>query len=156
MAKPKGRPTIYTEELAAKICSEISSGKSLVKVLKQEGMPGMTQVYVWLAKYEDFAKNYARACDERVETLVEKGFDIVDDGTNDYVEDNYDKGKTPGYQLNGENIQRSKLRADYIKWYVSRMKPKKYGDKIDMTTNGKDLPTPILRLEDVNKDQASL
>lgn len=143
MAK-MGRPTKYTPELANKICAEISSGKSLTRVLKQEGMPGATAVFSWLAKYDDFAKNYARATDERVEVIVEEGFDIVDDASNDYMEDNYQKGKTPGYTINGENIQRSKLRADYRKWYASRMKPKKYGDKLDMTTNGKDLPAPIL------------
>ncbi len=26
---------------------------------------------------------------------------------------------------------------------MSKMKPKKYGDKLDMTTNGKDIPQPI-------------
>ncbi len=137
--KKMGRPTLYTPELASKICQEIGKGKSLTSVLKDDDMPGMTAVFDWLIKYEDFAKNYARATNERVEVRIEKAFDIADDAINDYMEDNYEKGKTPGYQLNGENIQRSKLRVDLIKWYASRMLPKKYGDKLDVTSDGEKL-----------------
>jgi len=139
-----GRPTDYSEELANKICAEITTGKSLTTVLKAEEMPGHTAVFSWLSKYPKFAENYARACRERTETLVEMGFDIANDARNDFMEDEYMKGKTPGYQLNGENIQRSKLRVDYIKWYAARMLPKKYGDKLDVTSEGEKLEGLII------------
>ena len=44
-----------------------------------------------------------------------------------------------GYKLNGENIQRSRLRIDTRKWLMSKLNPKVYGDKLDMTTNGNDI-----------------
>ncbi len=145
--KPKlkmGRPSLYSPELADYICEQIAEGNSLSSICKREGMPKMTAVFSWLSKYEDFANNYARSTKDRTEALIEQAFDIARDGSNDWVEDNYLEGKTPGYALNGENIQRSKLQVDLIKWYASKMLPKKYGDKMDVTTNGKDLPTPIL------------
>ena len=46
----------------------------------------------------------------------------------------------------GAMVQAVKLKADNLKWVMSKMKPKKYGDKLDMTTNGKDLPTPLLNV----------
>ena len=57
--------------------------------------------------------------------------DIVDNNTNDVnvLED----GKEV---VNNDVIQRSRLRYDARKWLVSKLNPKKYGDKIDMTTGG--------------------
>jgi hypothetical protein len=71
--------------------------------------------------------------------MAEDILDISDDGTNDYMET--DDGKL---QYNGDSVQRAKLRVDTRKWLMAKMKPKVYGDKLDMTTNGKDLPTPLL------------
>jgi hypothetical protein len=34
-----------------------------------------------------------------------------------------------GYELNGEHVQRSRLRIDTRKWHLSKMLPKVYGDK---------------------------
>ena len=52
-------------------------------------------------------------------------FDISDDGTNER------NGKdSEGFQLNGEAIQRSKLRVDTRKWALSKLVPKKYGDRL--------------------------
>lgn len=139
-----GRPTIYTTELAARLCSKLSEGQSLRKACTEEDMPSTTQVFVWLHDKPEFAEQYARAKEESADAMAEYIIDIADDARNDFMEDDYNKGKTPGYQLNGENIQRSKLRVDTRKWLMAKMKPKKYGEKLDMTTNGKELPTPIL------------
>lgn len=139
-----GRPEIWTEELADKICGGLALGQSLKKVLEPDGMPDHSTIFNWLRTKEGFLERYQLAKEAGTEAMAEYLLDIADDGTNDYMEDEYMKGKTPGWQLNGENIQRSKLRVDARKWLMSKYKPKKYGDKIDMTTNGKDLPTPIL------------
>lgn len=130
--KPNGRPTLYSEELAARICQELASGKSLRTVCAVEEMPNMSTIFLWIAKHDEFSKQYARATEERAEAYVEEIFEIADDARNDFMEDQYLKGKTPGYQLNGENIQRSKLRVDTRKWYASKVKPKKYGEKLDI------------------------
>ncbi|MBT8043576.1 MAG: hypothetical protein KJO79_01395 [Verrucomicrobiae bacterium] len=41
-------------------------------------------------------------------------------------------GGATGYKSNHENIQRSRLRVDTRKWMTSKMKPKKYGDKLEL------------------------
>lgn len=107
-------------------------------------MPAVATIFNWFRTYPQFLEQYTRAKEEAADAMAEDIIDISDDGTNDWMEDNYDKGRTPGYALNGENIQRSKLRVDTRKWLMAKMKPKVYGDKVDMTTNGKDLPAPIL------------
>lgn len=141
--RPTGRPSKYTMELAETICEQIALGNSLRAVCKQDGMPAMASVFKWLREHDDFSEQYARACEERTEAMAEDILDIADDGTNDYIEIERSDGST--YEtINREVLQRSRLRVDTRKWLMSKMKPKKYGERIDMTTNGKDLPAPIL------------
>jgi len=62
---------------------------------------------------------------------------------NDWMEQNGEDAV--GYQLMGENIQRSRLRIDARKWVASKLKPKKYGDRIDHTsTDGSMTPQPTV------------
>lgn len=106
-------------------------------------MPSAATVFNWMRTYPKFLEQYARAKQESADAMAEEIMDISDDGTNDWMEDQYMKGKSPGWKVNGEAVQRSKLRVDTRKWLMSKMKPKKYADKLDVTTNGKDLPSPI-------------
>lgn len=75
--------------------------------------------------------------------MAEDILDIADDGTNDYMMRERPDGTE--YELvNSEHIQRSRLRVDTRKWLMAKMKPKKYGEKLDLTTKGDKLPAPIL------------
>lgn len=131
-----GRPTDYSIELATKICEEISLGKSMRKVCEQEGMPSMQTVWTWLRIHKDFLEQYEQACQERTESQHEMLLDLGDEAI--------ELSQEVDAKASSAVVSAVKLKADNMKWVMSKMKPKKYGDKIDMTTNGKDLPTPIL------------
>jgi hypothetical protein len=107
-------------------------------------MPAPKVIFDWMRKHESFGKQYARACEERAEANHEELLDLGDTAIN------------LSKQLSGPQasaaVQAVKLKADNIKWSMSKMIPKKYGDKLDMTTNGKDLPTPILGGATVKKN----
>lgn len=124
MGENIGRPTDYTEQLADAICERISNGESLKHVTDEEGMPSRPTVHAWLIKYSDFLNKYEAARDLQADVYADEMDDIARDEKLD--------------------VQRARLIIDTRKWTASKLKPKKYGDKIDMTTNGKDLPTPIL------------
>lgn len=125
-----GRPSDYTEELAELICLRLAEGESLRSVCRDDGMPSKQAVLRWLARNEQFRAQYVRAKEEGAEAIAEEMFDIADDGTNDWMEKLDKDGEAIGYQLNGEHVQRSKLRIDTRKWYLSKILPKKYGDRI--------------------------
>ena len=125
-----GRPSDYTEELAEIICLRLAEGESLRSVCSDDGMPSKQAVLRWLARNEEFRAQYVRAKEEGAEAIAEELFDIADDGTNDWMEKLDKDGNCIGYQLNGEHVQRSKLRIDTRKWYLSKIMPKKYGDRI--------------------------
>ena len=57
----KGRPSIYSPELAAKICQLIRSGKSERQICAMKGMPAIQTLWVWKQKYPDFLEQSARA-----------------------------------------------------------------------------------------------
>lgn len=101
-------------------------------------MPAPAMIFRWLREHKDFSEQYARACRERSEAMAEDILDISDDGVNDWMAIQY--GKDPNnvaWKVNNEAVQRSKLRVETRKWLMSKMIPKKYGDKVDVTSDGK-------------------
>lgn len=125
-----GRPTDYSPELASKVCAELAMGKSLRSVCKDDALPCAATIFNWLRVHPEFLEQYTRAKEESADAMAEECLDIADDGTNDYMERLDKDGECVGYQLNGEHVQRSRLRVETRKWLMSKMKPKKYGEKI--------------------------
>lgn len=137
--KPTGRPSKYTQELADEICEMLAMGYSIRTVCRPEHMPSIQTFFRWLRMYPEFNEQYAHAKQEAADAMAEDILDIADDGTNDWMEKQDASGDMVGWMLNGEHVQRSKLRIESRKWLMAKMKPRKYGDKLDMTTNGNDI-----------------
>ncbi len=136
MEPPKiGRPTIYSKELANEICKQLSQGISLRTVCKADDMPDASVIFDWLHKYPEFTEQYTRAKEESADAMSEDILEISDDSLSDAM--NVDPKSSTAV------VQAHKLRVDTRKWLMSKMKPKKYADKLDLTNNGKDFPTPI-------------
>lgn len=121
----------YTEdernERLSKIFEIISNGKSLRKALLEVKMSSTT-FFEWIDGDSEKTKQYARACEERAEALIDEMIDIADDTSND----TYKIEITEGVEVektNYEAIQRSKLKYDARKWLVSKLNPKKYSEK---------------------------
>lgn len=133
--KKNGRPSKYTDKLADKICQMIAQGQSVRSICAKKDMISMQTFFRWLRENDKFREQYARACEERSYVHAEDIIEIADNATNDYME----KLEGDGYIFNSENVQRSRLRIDTRKWLMSKLNPKVYGDKLDMTTNGNDI-----------------
>lgn len=152
-----GRPTDYTKELADSICERIATGESVRSIVRDGAMPSSSTIYRWLLdeSKQDFWEQYEKARNIQAEIMFEELLDIADDGSNDWMEKENKDGSSYTV-LDHEHVQRSRLRVDTRKWFLSKVLPKKFGDKIDMTTNGKDLPAPILNgLSTNNSDEES-
>lgn len=138
---PGGRPTIFTQELADKLCAQLANGDSMRTVCRSDDMPCKATVFMWLRTDEDFLDQYTRAKQESADALTDEMLDIADDASNDWMLIN-DKDNE-GYRINGDHIQRSRLRIETRKWLASKLKPKKYGDKIDITGGLNNTSTPL-------------
>ena len=69
-----------------------------------------------------------KAREAQADALFDEILEIADDSRNDTVHG--ENGDTP----NHEWIARSKLRIDTRKWMAAKLRPKVYGDKIDVTS----------------------
>lgn len=136
MTRPVGNQTEYTKEKADSICKRIASGESLSSICKDEGMPAKSTVCTWvLDKREGFDEQYANARRLQAELLADEIIDIADDSTNDYMVRQSKSGED--YETaNPEVIGRSRLRVDTRKWYLSKVLPKVYGEKIHTEHSG--------------------
>lgn len=123
-----GRPSTFTQELADSICDLIAEGQSLRKICQADNMPCCTTVFKWLSQREDFAKQYARAREAQADTLFDEILDIADDGRNDTYTDEEGNERT-----NNDVIARSRLRVDARKWMAGKLRPKKYGEKLELS-----------------------
>jgi hypothetical protein len=137
--KKKTKKTVpYSEETAILLCDLLSQGNSLRSICREYPniMPEKSSVFDWIIKYPEFKKRYDLAKEESARALAEDLLEIAD----------MSSGEIVGGKDSGDNarVQARKLQVDTRKWIMSKLMPKKYGDKLDMTTNGKDLPVPIL------------
>jgi hypothetical protein len=147
-----GRPSIYTQELADTICERLALGESMRTVCASEDMPSLSTVFKWLREDEKFSQQYARAKQESADYMAEELLEIADDGTNDYMEKERPDGSTYT-ALDQEHIQRSRLRIDTRKFLMAKMKPKRYGDQLDVTSGGDKIvfmPTELLNKNGIN------
>ncbi|QVW08793.1 terminase small subunit protein [Phage CBW1004C-Prop1] len=130
------RPSKYTEATAKKICVLIAEGQSLRQISDQDGMPNKATIMRWLAANDAFCDQYAHAKERAAYLMADEILEIADDGSNDWMERVSDEGENIGWQLNGEHVQRSKLRIESRKWLMAKLLPKKYGEKQSIEHSG--------------------
>jgi len=141
------------------ICDQLattSNGIGTILKLGYQGkdLPSYSSIMAWLADDEQILDRYARAKEAQADYMADEILDIADDGTNDWMErkDKDDQGL--GWQLNGEHVQRSKLRIESRKWLASKLKPKKYGDKTTIAGDAEN-PLAVLTMDQITTSPAS-
>jgi hypothetical protein len=116
------------QEIKDTICTLIAEGKSLRAILRErEGMPASSTVFKELAADKDFAEQYARAREAQADAIVDEILEIADDGRNDKFTDGDGIART-----NQEVVARSRLRVDARKWMAGKLRPKVYGEKMEL------------------------
>lgn len=118
-------------------------------ICKADDMPAASTVCRWVIEnVEGFTEHYTRARKLQAELLADELMEIADDGSNDWMQKTGADGETGGFALNGEHVQRSRLRVDTRKWYLSKVLPKVYGDKVHQEISGPNGgPIPVSRVE---------
>ncbi|MFQ1023213.1 terminase small subunit [Avibacterium paragallinarum] len=115
--KKVGRPSSFMQEVADDICTLLANGESLRKICDRPGMPSLSMVFRWLNENEQFRDQYARARESQADFLFDEILDIADCAT-------------------PEDVSVAKLRVDSRKWYITKVAPKKYGDKQTVEHSG--------------------
>lgn len=113
MKKPKkkpGRPSSYSSKLATEICLRMAAGESVRRICSDQDMPSFPTVMRWVhdkdqvAYKEGFPEQYQAAMMSKAHHMFDELLEIADDDSDD--------------------TQRSPLRVDTRKWYLSKCLPK--------------------------------
>lgn len=120
----------YNKEAADLIIERLSTTtQGLNKICNEIGISTRT-VYDWILEdVEGFGQRYARAKQLQADVAVEEAYDIADDTAKDTLLDELGNKRE-----DKEWTNRSRLRVDLRKWHASKLAPKVYGDRLDVTS----------------------
>lgn len=131
--------SMYSQELATKICEALINGKSLRSICEPDDMPAASTVCLWLTLHPEFAEQYAHARDAQADTLADEILFIADHTQEGTKVKETEKGIET---WTGDMIEHRRLQVESRKWIAAKLKPKKYGDKVETTHVG-DKERPI-------------
>lgn len=114
-----GRPSIYSAEIARKICDQMIDGRDLLDICQDEDMPSRATVYAWLDKYPDFQTQYARAREALADFELSKLKKLADACTE-------------------ENVNSTRVKLNHFQWRVMKIAPRVYGDRTRTEVTGAD------------------
>ena len=123
-----GRPTLFSDSLAAFICGRLAIGETLTEICRTPGLPSTATVYRWKRENPEFCKDYALARVDQMEAWSDDIITISDDSSMDTVTKRDPKGRE-FEAIDHENIQRSRLMVETRKWIMAKIAPR-YADKI--------------------------
>lgn len=123
-ARPPGRPSTFTQEIADEIIERLSQGEPLRQICRDDRMPAWQTVYRWKADDEAFSRRIAGAREAGFDAIAEECLEIADETAFDTVSTEH------GDRANSEWISRSKLRVETRLKLLAKWDPKRYGDKI--------------------------
>lgn len=106
----------FSQELFDRICERIAEGESLRAICEEPDMPARVNVIRWLEKDEALRNQYARAR----ELQADHEFDEI---------------KAIADLADPEDVNVARLRIDARKWRAGKLRPKVYGDKVDLSGN---------------------
>lgn len=98
------------------------SGLSAFKACQAAGVPNSTFLR-WVDDDATLAENYARAREDLIERMATEIMEISDQ----------DVGVAVDGKKDWSAVQKHRLQVDTRKWLLSKLAPKKFGDKIEVS-----------------------
>jgi hypothetical protein len=122
-----GRPTIYSSELATRICDLVAQRVPVVEICAMSDMPGKDTLYRWKREIHEFSDQYARARAHRADARQDRIDEIVRKMLAGEVEPNA-----------------AKIAIDAEKWQMSKEQPRRYGDKLAVSGDPDGTPIDVV------------
>jgi len=105
------------------IIDRVANGESVRNVLLERDMPSSSTFFNWVDEDQIKSKQYARS----LELRAEEKFQSIE---SDYMEEPQ-RDPTSG-KIDGGWVQLQRLKIDAKKWELSKLHPKKYGDRLEL------------------------
>lgn len=128
------------ETLFKKTLKGIEDGTPLRQLLGTPGNISKRKFYELLNVDENYRARYAHAKEIAAELLFDEMLEIAKNPLTETITTIGDS-----YSITTkDNVQRSRLMIDAIKWRLAKELPKKYGDKLDVTSDNKPIGLPAI------------
>jgi len=124
-------------KIADLVLAGMRSGMSAFKACQVAGVNQST-FNLWLNQDAELAAEYARAREDLIERMAQEVLELSD----------VDVGLQPDGKKDWAAVQKHKLQVDTRKWLLSKLAPKKFGDKLELTGDP-DRPLAIQKIERV-------
>jgi len=124
-------------ELIGLVLSGMRGGLSAFKACEAAGLSQST-FNLWVTEDAELAAEYARAREDLIERMANEVLELSD----------VDVGLQPDGKRDWAAVQKHKLQVDTRKWLLSKLAPKKFGDKLELTGDP-DRPLAIQKIERV-------
>lgn len=127
----------FDQAIADRILCRIADGESLRTICLDPEIPSRSTVRLWLINVPGFVSQYARARDEQADTYADEIAAIADERPPMVGDTNHQAGEKAGEdgntRMDSAFVAWQRVRIDTRKWIASKLKPKKYADKLDLT-----------------------
>jgi len=122
---PGGRPEIYTDELAKRVCDVIATNIESYSILaeKDSTLPSEFTVRRWRLDYTEFSRKYLAARSIQADLLIEDGENMLKREKLLYQDD---RGNS---KIDPPSITLGSAILKHRHWVASKMLPKLYGDQ---------------------------
>lgn len=129
------RPSSYDAEIAAELLMTVATTKKgLETICSDAKFPEPMTVYRWMLANPEFREGYARAKEDQLQILEDEILQLAD---------NTQMGEIVTLKADGteerkqaDMIEHRKLQIESRKWLMAKLKPKKYGDRVDVHSSG--------------------
>lgn len=119
--------------------------KSIRTSIKDLGIIDRSEFYRELAENKALCDHYARVKEDISDALFEEIIEIADtEEEGEEVEVTVSDDGVSTKTKRGDKLRQRQLRIDARKWVVAKMNPKKYGNKVDVTTDGEKIQAPAI------------
>ena len=131
----RGRPSDFSQAIADAICERLAGGESLKSICVAEDMPHRATVFRWLGTHDSFRDMYARAREAQADALFDEILDIANTPITG-EKTKVDKDGNVIEMTKADMIEHRRLQIDACKWIAAKLRPKVYGDKLDVDVTG--------------------
>lgn len=121
----------YDAKLAEEVLERLADGEGLEAIARIMGFRPATFRGWIIDDVEGLAARYARARDIGLDRMAEELIEIADTPVEGIIE----KHGKDGVEITKKDaLEHRRLRVDTRKWYLSKLAPKRYGDRVALTS----------------------
>lgn len=131
------RLTEYSLEICTEICERVSLGEHIKAVLdSKDEYPTFPTWCRWKRENDELFNLYARSIQDKADMVTSEISDTMSDLRHGRID-----------------APTARVLIDTLKWFASKFYPKMYGDKVDITSDGKQLPQNTIVFKKYDNDE---